>query len=114
MGKVAADEGILSLYKGLLPVIIGSAPEMAVQVSTSWIFAADPARTPSRSESSGYTASRWMIRFTLLCAAFASLHFLLHHHYHHQHHLLLLFLRFDCFLVSWIVATFFLFPSRVT
>jgi hypothetical protein len=38
MGKVAADEGILSLYKGLLPVIIGSAPEMAVQVSTSWVF----------------------------------------------------------------------------
>lgn len=38
MGKVAADEGILSLYKGLLPVIIGSAPEMAVQVSMSWVF----------------------------------------------------------------------------
>lgn len=33
MGKVAADEGVLSLYKGLLPVIIGSAPEMAVQVA---------------------------------------------------------------------------------
>lgn len=50
-----------------------------------------PLAHPSRSESSGYAASPWMIRFTLLCAAFVSLHFLLHHHHHHQHHLLLLF-----------------------
>lgn len=34
IGKVASDEGIVSLYKGLLPVILGSAPEMAVQVAS--------------------------------------------------------------------------------
>jgi hypothetical protein len=56
MGKVAADEGFLSLYKGLLPVIIGSAPEMAVQVSTSWFFSADPARASCRPEQLRSTA----------------------------------------------------------
>mmetsp|Transcript_34251 Transcript_34251/g.66913 ORF Transcript_34251/g.66913 Transcript_34251/m.66913 type:complete len:392 (-) Transcript_34251:144-1319(-) len=34
IGKVAKEEGFFALYKGLLPVIIGSAPEMAVQVAT--------------------------------------------------------------------------------
>jgi hypothetical protein len=33
LGKVVSEEGFPTLYRGLIPVLVGSAPEMAVQVA---------------------------------------------------------------------------------